>query len=43
MEDTGHLYKLLTKKKKINIKIPIDIDPKNLRKEDCIALWNEVQ
>ena len=31
------------KNKKINIKIPKDIDPKNLRKEDCIALWNEVQ
>ena len=31
------------KNKKINVKIPKDSDPKNLRREDCIALWNEVE
>lgn len=31
------------KNKKINVKIPKDKDPKNLRREDCIALWNELE
>ncbi len=30
-----------TKNKKINVKIPKDLEPKNLKREDCIKLWNE--